>query len=157
MTNIVKLSMLDSGIALITIDTPNSKLNVLSEDFFAEFEATIAGLESRKDLSGLIIASGKEDNFFAGADVKQIRALQSQPAHLIYEAGKHGQDVFNRVAKLPFPTVAAINGTCLGGGLELTLACKYRLASTSPKTSIGFPEVQLGFIPGWAAPSACPV
>jgi len=149
MTNIVKLSMLDGGIALITIDTPNSKLNVLSEDFFAEFEATIAGLESRKDLSGLIIASGKEDNFFAGADVKQIRALQSQPAHLIYEAGKHGQDVFNRIAKLPFPTVAAINGTCLGGGLELTLACKYRLASTSPKTSIGFPEVQLGFIPGW--------
>ena len=149
MTNIVKLSMLDAGIALVTIDTPNSKLNVLSEDFFREFEETITGLEARKDLNGLIIASGKDDNFFAGADVKQIRALQSQPAHLIYEAGKHGQDVFNRIAKLPFPTVAAINGTCLGGGLELTLACKYRIASTNPKTSIGFPEVQLGFIPGW--------
>jgi 3-hydroxyacyl-CoA dehydrogenase/enoyl-CoA hydratase/3-hydroxybutyryl-CoA epimerase len=149
MTNIVQLSMLDGGIALLTIDTPDSKLNVLSEAFFSEFSAALDNLETRKDVNGLIIASGKDDNFFAGADVKQIRNLQSQPAHLIYEAGKHGQAVFNRIAKLPFPTVAAVNGTCLGGGLELTLACKYRLASTNPKTQIGFPEVQLGFIPGW--------
>jgi 3-hydroxyacyl-CoA dehydrogenase/enoyl-CoA hydratase/3-hydroxybutyryl-CoA epimerase len=149
MTNIVQLSMLDGGIALLIIDTPDSKLNVLSEAFFAEFGAALDNLETRKDVSGLIIASGKDDNFFAGADVKQIRNLQSQPAHLIYQAGKQGQAMFNRITKLPFPTVAAINGTCLGGGLELTLACKYRLASTNPKTSIGFPEVQLGFIPGW--------
>lgn len=149
MANIVKLSMLDGGIALITIDTPNSKLNVLSEDFFAEFAATLDGLEARKDLNGLIIASGKEDNFFAGADVKQIRELQKQPAHLIYEASKAGKAAFNRIAKLPYPTVAAINGTCLGGGLELSLACKYRLASTSPKTQLGLPETQLGFLPGW--------
>ncbi|MBS1990104.1 MAG: enoyl-CoA hydratase/isomerase family protein [Cyanobacteria bacterium SZAS LIN-3] len=149
MANIVKLSMLDGGIALITIDTPNSKLNVLSEDFFAEFAATLDGLEARKDLNGLIIASGKEDNFFAGADVKQIRELQKQPAHLIYEASKAGKAAFNRIAQLPYPTVAAINGTCLGGGLELSLACKYRLASTSPKTQLGLPETQLGFLPGW--------
>ncbi|MBS1997168.1 MAG: enoyl-CoA hydratase/isomerase family protein [Cyanobacteria bacterium SZAS LIN-2] len=149
MANIVKLSMLDGGIALITIDTPNNKLNVLSEDFFAEFAATLDGLEARKDLNGLIIASGKEDNFFAGADVKQIRELQKQPAHLIYEASKAGKAAFNRIAKLPYPTVAAINGTCLGGGLELSLACKYRLASTSPKTQLGLPETQLGFLPGW--------
>ena len=149
MTNIVQMSMLDGGIALLTVDTPDSKLNVLSAAVFAEFAAILDNLESRKDVNGLIIVSGKEDNFFAGADVKQIRELQAQPGHLIYEAGRQGQALYNRINKLPYPTVAAINGTCLGGGLELALACKYRLASTNPKTSIGFPEVQLGFIPGW--------
>ena len=124
MTNIVKMSTLDGGIALLTVDTPDSKLNVLSAAVFAELAAILDDLESRKDVNGLIIVSGKEDNFFAGADVKQIRELQSQPGHLIYEAGRQGQALYNRIAKLPFPTVAAINGTCLGGGLEMALACK---------------------------------
>jgi len=149
MTNIVQLSMLDGGIALLTIDTPDSKLNVLSEAFFAEFSAALDSLETRSSVTGLIIASGKEDCFFAGADVKQIRSLQSQPAHLIYEASKAGKALFNRIANWGTPTVAAISGTCLGGGLELALACKYRLASTNPKTSLGLPEVSLGFLPGW--------
>lgn len=150
MTNkIVNLNMLAGGIAHIVIDTPDSKLNVLSQEFFAEFTAALAEIETRTDVRGLVISSGKEDNFFAGADVKEIRFLQAQPSKMIYDATMHGRGVFNRIAALPFPTVAAINGVCLGGGLELALACKYRVASTSAKTSLGLPETQLGFIPGW--------
>ncbi len=149
MKNIVQVSRLDGGIALLTIDTPDSKLNVLSEAFFAEFSAALDSLETQSSVTGLIIASGKEDNFFAGADVKQIRELQKQPAHLIYEASKKGKALFDRLAKWGTPTVAAINGACLGGGLELSLACKYRIASTNPKTQLGLPETQLGFLPGW--------
>jgi len=153
MTNkIVQLKMLAGGIAHIEIDTPDSKLNVLSQDFFAEFEATLTELEKRiptGEVRGLVISSAKEDNFFAGADVKEIRFLQAQPSKQIYDVTMHGRGVFNRVNALPYPTVAAINGVCLGGGLELGLACKYRIASTSAKTLLGLPETQLGFLPGW--------
>ncbi|MBL0186647.1 MAG: enoyl-CoA hydratase/isomerase family protein [Candidatus Obscuribacter sp.] len=149
MAKIVTLNMLEGGIAHIVIDTPESKLNVLSQEFFAEFTATMDALEARTDVRGLVVSSGKEDCFFAGADVKEIRFLQTRPAQEIYQACKSGRDAVNRLSKLPYPTVAAISGTCLGGGLELTLACKYRVASTNPKTQLGVPEVLLGFIPGW--------
>ena len=154
MTNkIVSLNMLAGGIAHVVIDTPDSKLNVLSQAFFSEFNAVLTDLEARQgiyaDVRGLVISSGKEDNFFAGADVKEIRFLQNQPSKQIYDATMNGRNCFNRITALPYPTVAAINGTCLGGGLELSLACKYRIASTSPKTSLGLPETQLGFLPGW--------
>ncbi|MCA0315149.1 MAG: enoyl-CoA hydratase/isomerase family protein [Candidatus Melainabacteria bacterium] len=149
MTKIVKVNMLDGGIAHMVIDDPDSKLNVLSQEFFAEFSAAMDALEARTDVKGLVISSGKEDCFFAGADVKEIRLLQTRPARDIYNACKAGRDAVNRISKLPYPTVAAVSGTCLGGGLELTLACKYRIAATHPKTSMGLPEVQLGFIPGW--------
>jgi 3-hydroxyacyl-CoA dehydrogenase/enoyl-CoA hydratase/3-hydroxybutyryl-CoA epimerase len=156
MASIIQSSNLDGGIVLATIDTPNSKLNVLSEAFFNELVEFLDGLEGRKDVSGLIFVSAKDDNFFAGADVKQIRELQSQPGHKIYEACNKGRAVFNRIAKLPYPTVAAVNGVALGGGLELALACKYRLASTSPKTKLGLPETQLGFLPGWGGTTRLP-
>ncbi|MBU6451876.1 MAG: enoyl-CoA hydratase/isomerase family protein [Cyanobacteria bacterium REEB67] len=149
MASIIQMSMLDGGIALVTIDTPNSKQNVLSETFFAELVSTLDAVEARKDINGLIFVSGKEDSFFAGADVKQIRELQQQPGHMIYEASNKGRSIVNRIARLPFPTVAAISGNCLGGGLELALACKYRLASNNPRTQLGLPETQLGFLPGW--------
>ena len=149
MAKIVKLTMLEGNIAHMVIDDPDSKLNVLSQEFFAEFTATMDALEARTDVRGLVISSGKEDCFFAGADVKEIRLLQTRPGQEIYNACKAGRDAVNRISKLPYPTVAAVSGTCLGGGLELTLACKFRIASTNPKTSMGLPETQLGFIPGW--------
>lgn len=149
MTKIVTLNMLEGGIAHMVIDQPDSKLNVLSQEFFADFNATMDALEARTDVKGLVVSSGKEDCFFAGADVKEIRYLQTRPALEIYNACKAGRDSVNRISKLPYPTVAAISGTCLGGGLELTLACKLRVASTNPKTQMGVPETQLGFIPGW--------
>ena len=149
MTKIVTLNMLEGGIAHMVIDQPDSKLNVLSQEFFADFNATMDALEARTDVKGLVVSSGKEDCFFAGADVKEIRYLQTRPAMEIYNACKAGRDSVNRISKLPYPTVAAVSGTCLGGGLELTLACKLRVASTNPKTQMGVPETQLGFIPGW--------
>lgn len=149
MTKIVTLNMLEGGIAHMVIDQPDSKLNVLSQEFFKDFNETMDALEARTDVKGLVVSSGKEDCFFAGADVKEIRYLQTRPALEIYNACKAGRDSVNRISKLPYPTVAAISGTCLGGGLELTLACKMRIASTNPKTQMGVPETQLGFIPGW--------
>lgn len=149
MTKIVTLNMLEGGIAHMVIDQPDSKLNVLSQEFFKDFNETMDALEARTDVKGLVVSSGKEDCFFAGADVKEIRYLQTRPALEIYNACKAGRDSVNRISKLPYPTVAAISGTCLGGGLELTLACKMRVASTNPKTQMGVPETQLGFIPGW--------
>lgn len=149
MAKIVTLNYVEGNIAHMVIDNPDAKFNFLSEDFFREFTAAMDELEARKDVRGLVISSGKPDCFFAGADVKQIRFLQTQPSAAIYKVCKDGRNAINRVSKLPYPTVAAVSGVCLGGGLELTLACKYRLASTNPKTQMGVPEVLLGFIPGW--------
>lgn len=149
MAKIVNMTMEAGNIAHIVIDTPDSKLNVLSQGFFAEFTAALEELEKRTDVRGLVISSGKEDNFFAGADVKEIRHLQAQPSKQIYDATMHGRGVINRVNRLSYPTVAAINGICLGGGMELALGCKFRVVSNSPKTQMGLPETQLGFIPGW--------
>lgn len=121
MAKIVNMTMEAGNIAHIVIDTPDSKLNVLSQGFFAEFTAALEELEKRTDVRGLVISSGKEDNFFAGADVKEIRHLQAQPPKQIYDATMHGRGVINRVNRLPYPTVAAVNGICLGGGMELAL------------------------------------
>jgi len=153
---IVSLTVGSDGIAQLVIDTPDSKLNVLSQDFFAEFTAALTELETRTEIKGLVISSGKEDNFFAGADVKEIRFLQSQPPKGIYDATMNGRNTFKRITSLPYPTVAAINGTCLGGGLELALACSMRVASTNAKTQLGLPEVLLGFIPGWGGTIGLP-
>ena len=83
MAKIVKLTMLEGNIAHMVIDDPDSKLNVLSQEFFAEFTATMDALEARTDVRGLVISSGKEDCFFAGADVKEIRLLQTRPGQEI--------------------------------------------------------------------------
>ncbi len=148
MTNAVHLKMLPSGVALVTIDLPGSKMNLLSGSVMQELNEVLSQVEANSP-KGMILASGKPDNFGAGANVEEIQALQSQPAINIYEAAKQGKAVFARIEKLPFPTVAAIHGTCLGGFTELTLACKYRVASVDQKTQIGVPEVKLGFLPGW--------
>ena len=93
-----------------------------------------------------MILSGKPDGFVAGADIEELQTLQ-EPGQVI-EMLQRGHALMNRLAELPFPTVAAIHGACLGGGLELALACRFRIATEHPKTKLGLPEVQLGLIPG---------
>lgn len=145
----VNLKVLPSKVAVITIDLPGSKLNVLSSGLMAELEQTLDALAARTDVVGLVITSGKEDNFFAGANLEEIVPIQTQPSVVAYNATQRGKAVFGKIAALPYPTVAAINGVCLGGGTELALFCSHRLVSDSPKTKIGLPEVGLGFLPGW--------
>jgi 3-hydroxyacyl-CoA dehydrogenase/enoyl-CoA hydratase/3-hydroxybutyryl-CoA epimerase len=100
----------------------------------------------KKEIKGLIIQSGKPDNFIAGADISMITGCQNETD--AKDLAEKGQQLFQRIENLPFTTVAAIHGPCLGGGLELALACDYRVCSDDNKTKLGLPEVQLGLLPG---------
>jgi len=145
----VRLEKGANGIATITIDLPDSKVNTLGRESMVQLNELIDQITADKGLRGLIIVSGKEDNFIAGADVQEIRSIQGRGQLEAYEASQMGKEVFSKLDKLPIRVVAAINGACLGGGTELALACDYRIAV--PKAKIGLPEVMLGFVPGWGA------
>lgn len=134
---------------MITFDVPDTKVNVLGSASMGELLSLITAVTKDAAIKALIFASGKTDNFIAGANINEIQELQSKPSIKSYEASKLGKMVFAEIEKLSLPTVAAIHGTCLGGGTELTLACKYRIAASDKKTKIGLPETKLGFIPGW--------
>lgn len=143
----MQLDILDSGIACLAIDMRGSKLNTLGTESMTELAALLEKIKSDARIKGLVISSGKTDCFIAGADVKEIQAIQSRSLAEAFQASKLGKEIFQQIADLPYNTVAAINGICLGGGTELALACKYRLASKNAK--IGLPEIKLGFVPGW--------
>lgn len=141
------LTIDEQNIAWLCIDVPNEKMNTLQAAFADEMESVFTELEQHKSaLKGLIIHSGKPDNFVAGADVRMLDACQS--AQEAQALATKGQEMFEKLSKLSFPVVAAIHGPCLGGGLELALACDYRVCSDDDKTRLGLPEVQLGLLPG---------
>jgi len=135
----------EDGIAWLRLDDPGKKVNTLSHRLFSWFEEQIGRLERQRP-EGLAIFSGKPDGFVAGADLEELLRLSDKEA--VLEMLQRGHDLMERLAGLPFPTVAAIHGACLGGGLELALACRRRVATQHPKTKLGLPEVQLGLIPG---------
>lgn len=134
------------GVGVITFDTPDEKVNVLNSKLFSQFEAICRYIEESKSITSLVIISGKKDCFIAGADIEELKTKGSEEG--IRELSKSGQELLNRLEGLKQPIVAAISGACLGGGLELALACDYRIAVDSSKTSIGLPEVMLGLMPG---------
>jgi 3-hydroxyacyl-CoA dehydrogenase/enoyl-CoA hydratase/3-hydroxybutyryl-CoA epimerase len=133
------------GIAWLRLDEPGKKVNTLSSRLMAWFEEKVAELE-RERPAGLVVYSGKPDGFVAGADLEELQTLSDKAA--ILEMLQRGHALMARLSGLPFPTVAAIHGAALGGGLELALACSRRVATEHPKTKLGLPEVQLGLIPG---------
>jgi len=133
------------GIAWLWFDDPNKKVNTLSSRIVDQFEACLARLEAAPP-KGLILASGKPETFVAGADLQELRGL-SDPGE-IRRMLERGHRLCERLHALPCTVVAAIHGACLGGGLELALACHRRVATDYSKTKIGLPEVQLGLIPG---------
>ena len=145
----VTMKMLNSGVALVTLDLPDSKYNLLSERVLRDLIACLDQAASDKAVKGMVIHSGKPDNFVFGANIEEIQAVQNQTAKAAYDASNVGKEIFSKIEKMPFRVVVAINGICLGGGTEMSLACHYRIASNHPKTAIGLPEVKLGFIPGW--------
>jgi len=135
------------NIATLTFATPDTNVNVFSMAALAEFSAHIDALAGDESIKALFIESNKKDIFIAGADVKEIEAAND--AVKVEQLVKNGQDIFTRLEQLPFPTVAVIDGACLGGGLEMSLACTYRIATSHPHTRIGLPEVNLGILPGF--------
>jgi 3-hydroxyacyl-CoA dehydrogenase / enoyl-CoA hydratase / 3-hydroxybutyryl-CoA epimerase len=142
------------GLATLRFDAPGKRANVLSLDVLGELEAVVAELAGRGDIEILVLLSGKEGTFVAGADLDQI-AQVDDPA-LAESVARRGQAVFTAWEKLPFPTVAAACGTCLGGGTELALASTYVVLSDRPSLRIGLPEVRLGIVPGWGGCTRLP-
>ncbi len=140
------LSMRLDNIGVITLDVPGEKLNTLKAEFISQIKAILSEARRNPELAGLVIISGKPDSFIAGADITLIAACQS--AREAEELARQGQRVMAELASLPVPVVAAIHGACLGGGLELALACHQRVCSLDEKTRLGLPEVQLGLLPG---------
>ncbi|MYM59843.1 fatty acid oxidation complex subunit alpha FadJ [Vibrio sp. OCN044] len=142
-----ELKVDEQNIAWLSIDVPGEKMNTLQAAFADEMKAIFAQLqENISTIKGLIVHSLKPDNFIAGADVRMLDACTS--AEQAKDLAVQGQTMFQQLSDLPFPVVAAIHGPCLGGGLELALACDYRVCTTSDKTRLGLPEVQLGLLPG---------
>ena len=140
--------------AILTLDVQGQSANVLSHEVLSEFDIHLAELET-KMLAGVIIRSAKASGFIAGADVREFGRIDD-PARAT-ELAQLGQQVFARLALLPFPSVALIHGFCLGGGLELALACTWRIARDDPGTRLGLPEVRLGIHPGFAGTVRLPM
>ena len=133
------------GVAWLVFDAPGKRVNTLSTALMEWFGEQLAKLATQP-LRGLVLRSGKPDTFIAGADIEEIEQLTDRAA--VRALLRRGHELFGRLAALPFPTVAAIHGACMGGGLELSLCCDWRIASDHEKTKLGLPEVQLGIIPG---------
>lgn len=140
------LSVREDQIGVITMDIAGESMNVLKAAFADEIQQLLAEIKSNSQLKGLVFISGKPDSFIAGADITMLDGCKT--AAEAEEIGRMGQQMFAQLEQLPIPLVAAIHGPCLGGGLELALACHARVASNDNKTVLGLPEVQLGLLPG---------
>lgn len=141
-------------VMIIWIDVPGAPVNTLDPRMVGEFEAIFAEIEKDSALKGVVLASAKPTGFIAGADVEQFATFKSP--HDATQVSALGQEVLNRLERLPVPVVAAIHGACLGGGLEVALACRYRIATNDPATTLALPEVQLGVIPGMGGTQRLP-
>jgi 3-hydroxyacyl-CoA dehydrogenase / enoyl-CoA hydratase / 3-hydroxybutyryl-CoA epimerase len=146
--------ILDSRIALLVFDRPDSSANIFDQKTFDELNAHLDFLEAEKDLKGLVIRSTKPKIFIAGADLNGFtKEVTAERLSMLID---QGQKTFNRIEQLPYPTVAAIHGVALGGGFEITLACDYRLASSDSVTKVGLPETNLGILPAWGGSTRLP-
>jgi len=141
------------GIAWLTFDRAESATNTFSAEVMGEFNALLDEVAVKKP-RGLVIRSGKASGFIAGADVDEFTRIETTDDALAIV--RRGWDTFNKLAALPFPTVALVRGFCMGGGLELALACRYRVAVDEPGTRFALPEVMLGILPGWGGAMRLP-
>jgi 3-hydroxyacyl-CoA dehydrogenase/enoyl-CoA hydratase/3-hydroxybutyryl-CoA epimerase len=134
------------GLAWLTLDKIGATANTLSGEVLAELNEALDLLDADAP-RGLVIRSGKANGFIAGADVDEFAGVTDEAGALAIV--KRGWDTFERLAQVRYPTLALIKGFCLGGGLELALACRYRVVVDEPGTRLGLPEVMLGIVPGW--------
>ena len=134
------------GIGWLGADRAGSSTNVLSREVLESLDATLDRVEADRP-RGVVVWSAKPNGFIAGADITQFGELETPEQG--YALIRAGQQVIDRLARLPCPTVAALHGFALGGGLELALACRYRIAADDDSVRLGLPEVQLGVHPGF--------
>jgi len=142
------------GICTLTFDRPESGANIFDAATMNNLREHVDAIEKDASIKGVIVISAKKSIFIAGADLKTLlkQAQTGEMRGFIAEC----QKVFNRLAALKVPTVAAIHGACAGGGYEITLACDYRVASDDPATKIGLPETTLGLVPAWGGATRLP-
>ena len=145
-TNTFSLVRQENGIAHLVMDVKGDSMNTLKAEFGEEIAATLKEIREDKAIKGLVLLSGKADSFVAGADVHMLANCTS--AEEATALSRQGQMIFDQLENLSIPVVAAVHGACLGGGLELAMACHGRVCSDSGKTALGLPEVQLGLLPG---------
>ena len=136
----------DDGIAWLRLDKAESSANVLSNEVMTELDTVIDSLQANTP-RGLVLYSGKSNGFVMGADINEF--TQVDTPELAYEVTRLGQNLFTKIENLDLPTVAAINGFCMGGGLELAMALDYRIVHANKKKILGLPEVNLGLHPGF--------
>ncbi len=137
----------ENNIATITLDQPDSRANVLGTAILLELDKIFDQLNNPSSLKAIVIQSAKKDIFIAGADIKEIESITDAVEGKT--KSQAGQRILNKLEDLPVPTIAVIDGAALGGGCELALACRYRIATFNDKVRIGLPEVNLGFVPGF--------
>ena len=141
------LSINDTGVATLLFDFEKEKINKLDGKTLFELKDHLINLSANLDIKLLVFESAKEGIFIAGADINEIKNITTiQDA---YQKARIGQQILQQITQLPFPSLAVINGACIGGGCELALACNYRIMSDDKKAIIGLPEVSLGIIPGF--------
>lgn len=144
-TESLSLERRADGVAVVRFDVPGEAVNTLQASFASEFAAVLAELAQDSELKAVVLTSGKADGFIAGADIRMLRAVER--AEQASELSRTGHATLRALVEFRVPVVAAIHGACLGGGLEVALACTARVASSDPKTKLGLPEVQLGVLP----------
>jgi 3-hydroxyacyl-CoA dehydrogenase / enoyl-CoA hydratase / 3-hydroxybutyryl-CoA epimerase len=142
------------GIAVLTFDLRGEKINKLTTAVLEELDKVLDELAPRSEIKALVFNSGKDGSFIVGADIAELRKISDTETG--ERLARRGQIVMNKLEALPFPTVAAIHGPCMGGGLELALACTYRVISNDQKTALALPEVKLGIIPGFGGTQRLP-
>lgn len=144
----------DRGFIVVAIDVPDQSQNTFNAAVISELDSFVTTLPSDPQAKAVVFISQKSGSFFAGADVKEIYNIQNPDD--ARDKIKAGQQLFSKIEALPMPTIAAIHGVCLGGGLEFALACKYRIACDDSSTRMGLPEVELGILPGWGGTQRLP-
>ncbi|WP_419770057.1 MAG: 3-hydroxyacyl-CoA dehydrogenase NAD-binding domain-containing protein [Candidatus Marinarcus sp.] len=152
-TQDLKLTI-ENGIANLIFDMKESNANTLSKSVLEQFETILNSIKTDKAIKVLVISSAKENIFIAGANLQEIYPMQNRDE--IYTYLLKVNEIFLSLEELPFPSIALINGACMGGGLELALSCTYRLATTNEKTQLAFPEIKLGFFPGFGGTQRLP-
>ena len=148
-----KTELRPDGVLVLSFDREGESVNTFGQGVLIELNSLLEriALEPPK---ALVLRSAKEKGFIAGADIREFQEFDAKGT--IGDSIRRGQNLFQRIAELPFPTVAAIHGFCIGGGTEISLACRYRVASNDASTKIGLPEVMLGIVPGWGGSARLP-